>query len=122
MSLPSQRISDIEKQLAYLQWAKLRNERAIKQSLENSKIAKEKDTIMKVLSETAPMKNSWRADVLNDEFTKPLQLTNEQYWIIKYDRGQTSKGIRPQSPKLIKNSIISKPQQRSSDGNVAEDT
>ena len=91
------RIQEIEQQLAYLQWTKLRTERAIRESIATSKIMKQGDLFMKAVSENSPDTKSGKASVLQDELNKPLKLTNEQLWIIKYERGMVSKGMDPET-------------------------
>ncbi len=96
MSAEDRRIQEIEQQLAYVQWTKLRNERAIRDSIATSKIMKQGDIFMKAASENSPDRKSWKASVLQDELNKSLKLTNEQLWVIKYERGAVSKGMDPE--------------------------
>ena len=91
------RVQELEQQLAYLQWSKLRNERAIREAIEGSKVLKQGDQFLRAVSENSPDKKSWKATVLQDELNKPLKLTNEQLWVIKYERGAVSKGMDPQT-------------------------
>lgn len=51
---------------------------------------------MKAVSENSPDKKSWKATVLQDELNKSLRLTNEQLWVIRYERGVVSKGMDPE--------------------------
>ena len=89
------RMKDIEQQLAFLQWSKLRNERAIKSSLEFERTKKERDTFMKVKIDASDRKQ-WKGAVINDELTKPLEFNDHQKWVVTYKRGRSSKGV--QSP------------------------
>ena len=88
------RIQDIEQQLAYLQWRKRRNERAIRDTLEATKLMKQKDIFMNAMSGG---KAAWRNDVAAEEETKPLALTDEQVAVLTNIRVR-SPGRVPWSP------------------------
>ena len=68
-------IEDIEKQLAYLQWRKQRNERAIKDTLESTRILKSKD-LQKLSAEAQDF--SRKCDFFDGELSKPLTLKQYQ--------------------------------------------
>jgi hypothetical protein len=97
------RVQELEQQLAYLQWSKLRNERAIREAIESSKVLKQGDQFLRAVSENSPDKKSWKATVLQDELNKPLKLTDEQLWVIKYERGAVSKGMDPETVEEVFN-------------------
>lgn len=68
-------IEDIEKQLAYLQWRKQRNERAIKDTLESTRLLKNKD-LQKLSAEAHDF--SRKRDFFERELYKPLTLKQYQ--------------------------------------------
>lgn len=84
------KIQEIEQQLAYLQWRKRRNERAIKDTLEATKLMKQKDIFMTTMSGGTA---AWKNEVIADEGMKPLTLTEEQI--------KTLTNIRVRSPQRI---------------------
>ena len=68
------RVQDIEQQLAYVQWRKRRNERAIRETLEAMKLMKQKDIFMMTISRG---KSPLMSDAHTDEGIKPLTLTGQ---------------------------------------------
>ena len=73
--ISSSMIEDIEKQLAYLQWRKQRNERAIKDSLESTRLLKNKD-LQKLSAEAQDFTRKW--DFFERELSRPLTLNQYQ--------------------------------------------
>jgi hypothetical protein len=78
-SFSSTRVENIEKQLAYLQWRKKRNERAIRDKLEATKILKQKDLFM---TSTSADRLAWKNNAVAMESSKALSLSDEQISIL----------------------------------------
>eukprot|EP01038_Epipyxis_sp_PR26KG_P012930 gene12930-17331_t len=79
------RIEDLEQQVAQLRWRRMQNERMIKDSLESTKVLKNKDTILGLTSDRNIDKSLWMSSVVKDELARPLVVTDEELTHAKYD-------------------------------------
>ena len=79
------RINDIEQQIAQLRWRRMQNERAIKDSLESTRVLKQKDTILGLTGDQYNDKALWMSSVVKDELSRPLVVTDEELNFAKSD-------------------------------------
>lgn len=82
------RVVDIEQQIAHLRWLRQQNERSIRQTIESSKILKQKDTILGLSVDQTTEKNMWTTKVVKDELTRPLVINDEELYQIQYDENR----------------------------------
>jgi hypothetical protein len=82
------RVVDIEQQIAHLRWLRQQNERSIRQTIESSKILKQKDTILGLSVDQTTEKNMWTTKVVKDELTRPLVINDEELFQIQYDENR----------------------------------
>jgi len=81
-------VVDIEQQIAHLRWLRQQNERSIRQTIESSKILKQKDTILGLSVDQTTEKNMWTTKVVKDELTRPLVINDEELFQIQYDENR----------------------------------
>ena len=72
------RITEIEQQLAQLGWQRKRNERLIRMGLESTKMLKQKDSVLQISVNNAFEKSEWQRAVIRDEMSRPLVLSEAE--------------------------------------------
>lgn len=83
--MPTKRITELEQQVAHLQWLKNQNERSIKGALERTKVLQQNDVLLKMSTNPQSERASWKAAVIRDELSKPLVLTDEEFYKMEMD-------------------------------------
>lgn len=78
--MSNKRITELEQQVAHLQWLKGQNERSIKSALERTKVLQQNDVLLKMSSNVQGERASWKSAVIKDELSKPLVLTDEEFF------------------------------------------
>mmetsp|Transcript_3833 Transcript_3833/g.3798 ORF Transcript_3833/g.3798 Transcript_3833/m.3798 type:complete len:155 (-) Transcript_3833:39-503(-) len=91
----SRRITEIEQQMAHLEWLKAQNERAYRNTLEKTKVMHQNDIILKMSVDNNNERTLWMSSVIKDELTKPLVLSDAE--IV-----QSKKKIQENNLKLTK--------------------
>ena len=82
------RIVDIEQQIAHLRWRRQQNERAIRNSIESSKVLKQKDVILGLSVDQSTEKSMWTSSIVKDELTRPLIVADSELHQIEYDENK----------------------------------
>lgn len=95
----SRRITEIEQQMAHLEWLKAQNERAYRNTLEKTKVMHQNDIILKMSVDNNNERTLWMSSVIKDELTKPLVLSDAE--IV-----QSKKKIQENNLKLTKVSFL----------------
>lgn len=83
------RVKQIEEQLAYLNWRKLQNERAVKASLVTSRAMKQKDNMIGVARSTRDERIDFLSSVVQDELTRPLVIEDNEMDRIQAEERRT---------------------------------
>ena len=76
--VPPSRKAELEQQLAYLRWCRLSNERQIRNDLEVSRVMQQNDTVLKLSVDHAAERSKWMHDVIKDEISRPLVLSDAE--------------------------------------------
>eukprot|EP00601_Ochromonadales_sp_CCMP2298_P009581 CAMPEP_0173252088 /NCGR_PEP_ID=MMETSP1142-20121109/20522_1 /TAXON_ID=483371 /ORGANISM="non described non described, Strain CCMP2298" /LENGTH=150 /DNA_ID=CAMNT_0014185071 /DNA_START=138 /DNA_END=587 /DNA_ORIENTATION=- len=79
------RVVDIEQQIAHLRWRKQQNERSIRNSLEATKVLKQKDTILGITVDQSAERSIWTNSIIRDELSRPLIVTDAELHQIEFD-------------------------------------
>ena len=89
----SSRGKDFEQQLAQLRWRRNQNERLIKEALEATKVLKQKDTILGLTADQSVDKSLWMTQVLRDELSRPLVISDEELHKVQYEDSKIKKRL-----------------------------
>lgn len=89
------RITEIEQQMAHLEWLKAQNERAYRNTLEKTKVMHQNDIILKMSVDNNNERTLWMSSVIKDELSKPLVLSDSEIY-------QSRKKIEQDNIKLTK--------------------
>lgn len=103
MSITKTRANDIEQQLAQLRWRRMQNERAIKHSLESTKILKQKDTILGLTVDQSSERTLWMNSVVRDELSRPLVISDEELHNVQYEDHKIKKRLKKYSQMQLEN-------------------
>ena len=74
----SRRVTEIEQQMAHLEWLKAQNERAYRNTLEKTKVMHQNDIILKMSVDYNNERAIWMSSVIKDELNKPLVLSDAE--------------------------------------------
>mmetsp|Transcript_31471 Transcript_31471/g.62393 ORF Transcript_31471/g.62393 Transcript_31471/m.62393 type:complete len:148 (+) Transcript_31471:213-656(+) len=72
-----ERISEINKRLAYLQWRRSTVENSIRKIVDVNKRQAEHDTLMQISEARGLAKQKWTQEIVADELCKPLELSKK---------------------------------------------
>jgi hypothetical protein len=81
----SKRAKEIEEQLAYVRWRKIKNERSIAESLQLQKTMVENDEVFKLSSKNATERSLWVQSVIKSELDAPLVLSDAEIYKLYQD-------------------------------------
>ena len=76
--MSSKRITELEQQMAHLEWKKAQNERAYRHTLEKTRVMHQNDIILKMSVDNNSEKAAWMKSVIKDELSKPLVLSDPE--------------------------------------------
>lgn len=97
------REKDFEQQLAYLRWRRGQNEKLIKEALEATKVLKQKDTILGLTADQSADKSLWMTQVLRDEISRPLIISDEELHKIQFEDNKMKKRLLKYSKNQLQN-------------------
>jgi bifunctional ADP-heptose synthase (sugar kinase/adenylyltransferase) len=89
--MSSRRITELEQQMAHLEWKKAQNERAYRQTMEKTRVMHQNDIILKMSVDNNSEKAAWMKSVIRDELSKPLVLSDAEMFALtnRIERDQT---------------------------------
>jgi hypothetical protein len=93
MSVKTARACDLEQQLAQLRWHRMQNERSIRNSLEATKVLKQKDAILGLTVDHASNKAMRVSSVIRDELSRPLVITDAELHEIQREDNRVKKRL-----------------------------
>jgi hypothetical protein len=99
----STRGKDFEQQLAQLRWRRNQNERLIREALEATKVLKQKDTILGLTADQSVDKSLWMTQVLRDELSRPLIISDEELHRVQYEDSKIKKRLLKYSKNQLEN-------------------
>lgn len=76
----SRRVTEIEQQMAHLEWLKAQNERAYRNTLEKTKVMQQNDIVLKMSVDHNNERAVWMTSVIRDELSKPLVLSDAEIY------------------------------------------
>lgn len=88
------RASDFEQQLTQLRWRRMQNERAIRNSLEATKVLKQKDTILGLAVDQSSEKTLWMSSIVRDELSRPLVVSDGELHKVQSEDERTKRRLR----------------------------
>lgn len=97
------REKDFEQQLAHLRWRRNQNERLIREALEATKVLKQKDTILGLTADQSADKSVWMTQVLRDELSRPLIISDEELHKIQYEDNKIKRRLLHYSKNQLEN-------------------
>jgi disulfide oxidoreductase YuzD len=74
----SKRVTEIEQQMAHLEWLKAQNERAYRNTLTKTRVMHQNDIILKMSVDHNSERAEWMTSVIKDELSKPLVLSDAE--------------------------------------------
>lgn len=80
--MSSKRITELEQQMAHLEWKKAQNERAYRQTMEKTRVMHQNDIILKMSVDNNSEKAAWMKSVIRDELSKPLVLSDAEMFAL----------------------------------------
>lgn len=72
-----ERVTEIQKQLAYLKWRRTQIEHSIRNITSNAKRLSEEQSLMQIATNATIEKQRWTQEVVADELMKPLELSKQ---------------------------------------------
>ena len=74
---PELRVSEIQKQLAYLKWRRTQIEHSIRNITSSARRLSEEQSLMQIATNALIEKQRWTQEVVADELMKPLELSKQ---------------------------------------------
>ncbi len=71
----------------------MQNERAIRNSLEATKVLKQKDTILGLAVDQSSEKTLWMSSIVRDELSRPLVITDAELHQVQYEDDKVRKRL-----------------------------
>jgi hypothetical protein len=118
---PTERISEIQKQLAYLQWRRTQVEGSIRAIVDNEKTVAEHDQLLSLSRDEVRAKQIWTQEIVADELCKPLELSKqfvtgvEEADELLREKEEKSRTRHRKNLNLLKEKVLKQPQSPSSD-------
>jgi hypothetical protein len=88
------RVNDFEQQLTQLRWRRMQNERAIRNSLEATKVLKQKDTILGLAVDQSSEKTLWMSSIVRDELSRPLVVSDAELHQVQTEDDRVRKRLQ----------------------------
>lgn len=81
--MSTDRITDLEQQIAHLRWRRIQKERSIKNSLVTTKTLKQKDLVLSLSVDKPAERSFWTHSVVYDEVERPLVIDDAELYKIQ---------------------------------------
>ena len=78
--MSNKRITEIEQQMAHLEWLKAQNKRSYRNTLEKTRVMHQNDIILKMAVDANSEKAGWMKSIIKDELSKPLVLSDQELY------------------------------------------
>jgi disulfide oxidoreductase YuzD len=96
----TKRLTEIEQQMAHLEWLKAQNERAYRNTLAKTRIMHQNDIILKMSVDHNSERAEWMASVIKDELSKPLVLSDAEIHQARRKRVEDQKKLSKVTEKI----------------------
>lgn len=81
----------------------MQNERAIRNSLEATKVLKQKDTILGLAVDQSSEKTLWMSSIVRDELSRPLVVSDSELHKVQSEDERTKRRLRKYSQQQVEN-------------------